>query len=109
MIIYPDPEWFQSLPSELTTQAIFLAGEAAWLPDAALKVVNWLAEADYVVLGVELWENCNGSPKWIATSNYEYDQFSNSPEYAKLNFAGANQFIERFRKHSGALFNLTVA
>lgn len=108
MITYPDPEWYQSLPSELTTEAIFLAGEAAWLPDAAIKVVSWLAEADYIVLGIELWENCNGSPMWIASSNYEYDQLSKLPEYTKLNFAGAIQFIERFREHPGALFNLTV-
>lgn len=108
MNTYPDPEWFQALPLSLSTQAVFLAGEAAWFPCTALQVVNWLADAGYAVIGIELWENCDGRPKWIATSNYEYDQFSQSPEYIKLNLAGATEFIERFRVHPKALFNLTL-
>lgn len=109
MNTYPDPAWFQALPPTLTAQAIFLAGEAAWLPDAALKVISWLTEAGYAVIGVELWEDCGGRPVWIATSNYEHDQSSNSPEYIKLNFAGATQFVERFGHRVGALFNLTIS
>lgn len=95
------------IAGDITSKAISLAGEPAWSSDDALEVIWQLASSSLAVVGVELWQEDDGSPRWIASSDYEYDWETNWSQYVDKCSRGAAIFIERFRKEPGALFNLT--
>ena len=93
------------LPPELLAKAKSLAGETAWSADDALEVIKSSSAAGVAISGVELWQEDDGFPKWIATSDYKYDKAS--AEYAALCAKSAADFVQRFRTEIGALFNLS--
>jgi hypothetical protein len=43
------------IPPELAAQSFTKGSEAAWRPDSAPKVVEWLGQNGFAVLGTELW------------------------------------------------------
>jgi hypothetical protein len=96
-----------AIPQRLLKSARTLAGELAWPPNDAIAVVRWLASTNNIVTGVELWENVQGNPKWIATSDYKVNESEPMTLRAKSCLNNAANFIQRFRNHPGALFNLS--
>jgi hypothetical protein len=42
-------------PSELAAQSFTAGSEAGWRPESAPKVVEWLGQNGFAVLGTELW------------------------------------------------------
>ena len=42
-------------PYELAENALTVGSEAAWPPESASKVVQWLGQNGFAVLGTELW------------------------------------------------------
>ena len=93
-------------PKELA-KATLLAGELAWSADDVLHVIEHLANTGYAIVGVELWQNIEGHPKWIATSNYKHDEIDDKCEYASLCAKSAKGFVNHFKHTPGALFNLS--
>lgn len=94
------------IPDELMAKAVILAKEPAWVPGDALEVVAWLAKANIAVVGAESLQEERGSPKWLASSNYQYDQSAGWGTYVKQCSEGASNFIRRFQDTPGVLFNL---
>jgi hypothetical protein len=101
-----DSRDFNDLPIELSAQAVTLAGELAWPREPALSVVGWALGASRTIAGVEVWHNDNGSPKWIASSDYRYDS-PDPGERVRISVDGALDFIARFGSDPAALFNIT--
>src|SRR4051794_35767978 len=55
------------IPAELAAQAIVLAGEPAWPPDAARRVIEYLRQSGVAVLGIEMWLPEGGSPRVLTS------------------------------------------
>jgi hypothetical protein len=93
------------LPEAIVSKAVVLAGEWAWPSPYAEEVVMRFQTAGKVVSGVELWQNQDGSPKWLATSNYSVDLSDEHEMLVSASARDALEFIARFRDLPGALFN----
>lgn len=98
----------------LAAKAVVLAGEPAWEAEDAFQVAAELAYESCIILGVELWLNENGKPKWIATSGYSYDNVAASSERIRLSCEAARDFVrwgEAYIEHNDnskrPLYNLT--
>ena len=96
-----------NLPPELQTSAIILGQEPAWRTRDVGEVIAWLAHHNLAVVGVEHWQEVQGFPKWIASSNYNYEPIVVWKEYVHHCAEGAVAFVERFGAERDALFNLT--
>ncbi len=94
------------LSTPLLAKAKILAGELAWSADDALEVINSLSASHFSVVGVELWQEHQGSPKWIATSDYNHSEDGDNKQYVELCAQSAKQFVLRFQHEPDALFNL---
>jgi hypothetical protein len=106
MTLNHDDSEQETLPSELLSRATILAGEPAWPSVDVLLVIDWLVRKGYVTLGVELWREKDGSPLWIASSDYNHDQEVNWSKRVHLCAESAKDFVRRFEREPGALFNL---
>jgi hypothetical protein len=93
--------------SELLARAVVLAGESAWFARDARRVVSWLANNQCAVVGMELWQDDNGSPLWIASSDYNYEPYPSWSQYVVRCAEAATEFIERFDEGTSGLFNIT--
>ena len=93
--------------SELLARALVLAGEPAWVASDAILVISGLANNQCAVVGVEVWQEANGSPRWIASSDYHYEPGRRWSEYVARCAEAATEFIKRFDKEMSGLFNLT--
>lgn len=92
---------------KMLDKAIILAKEPFWSYADALQVVDEISKKNYAIVGVELYEQIDGSPKWIATSNYSYGKKIVWIEYSKRCNESARDFIETNREHKGGLFNFS--
>ena len=90
----------------LIEKGVKLSGEMAWPPDAAIEVIDYMANAGEAVVGVEWWRDVRGMATWEATSNYHCDHSLPHSEYVAACAKGAKDFIEQFRNEPGALFNI---
>jgi hypothetical protein len=95
------------IPMELISRGVVLAGEYAWPAEDAIRVIDHLVRANLGVTGVELWQDSEGYPRWIATSNYNCDEAAGWAAYVECSGAGAKSFVWRFTEEPGALFNLS--
>lgn len=99
---------FLGLPSELRGKARVLFEYAAWPPEAALEVIDWLEGAGFAVVGVERWAEVNRLPKWIATSGYEHEPAGAQTAWVRLCAESARGFVREHAGEPGALFNLSA-
>lgn len=95
------------LPFDLLSKGRVLAGETAWPPEIIPEVIARLGDYGLAVVGVELWREERGLPVWIASSNYRCERGTSWEEHVKCCTTGALEFIQRFGKEQGAIFNLT--
>ncbi len=98
---------YSTLPSALRERGRILASEYMWEPEDVIEVINHFEALGKCVVGVELFQEVDGRPKFLATSGFdrtlEKDPNSGPKDYA----ACAREFVEQFRTEEGALFNLT--
>lgn len=94
-------------PTELLARAKTLGGELAWDAQGALRAIAWLQSKESLVLGVEMWVELHGAPRWIASSSYKFDSLTDWKERSNRCTAEAKKFVERFAEEPNALFNLT--
>ena len=97
------------LPVQLIAKARILAGEPAWPAEAAEEAIGWLEGVGLAVVGVELWRARAGAPMWVASSDYRCDQAADWSRHVESCARGAREFVHRFEREPGALFNLTWA
>ena len=96
------------LPQEFRAKARAFGDELAWAAPDADQVISWLAGELCAVVGVELWREQGGHPRWIATSDYSPSASAAiTPEEVARCARKADEFIQAHRREPGALFNLT--
>jgi len=96
------------LSQEILSRAVVLSGEPAWKSQDAIEAVKELHSKGYAVLGVELWIAQGSSPKWIATSNYNFDDLLAWEDVAQNCKDAAIDFIAKMEGETKeSLFNLT--
>lgn len=61
------------------------------------------------MVGVELWEEVDGHPRWIASSNYYCRNHTEWASYVECCAKGAMEFVDRFEHEPNPLFNLSWA
>jgi hypothetical protein len=108
VLIDNDKEILDLLPRDLLNKAFSLGGEYAWEPVDSIEVAHALAKRGIAIVGVELWNEQDGNPLWIATSNYECPASGEWAEYVAICRDGALNFIKRFQAEPNAVFNFTL-
>lgn len=99
----------EHIPEPLLKRAKILANELAWHPEDAIQVIEWLVLDTSGIVGVELWQDVHGKPRWLASSNYECDgQTECWDEFIVCCASAAKSFVLQFYDHPGALFNFSV-
>lgn len=98
---------YNVLPNKLVAKAVVFGNELAWPAQDALKVIDFAVGAGCAISGVELWQECDGHPQWIATSDYTCEMGNNWMRYKQCCANGATLFVQRFAQEPGALFNLS--
>ncbi len=98
---------FPEVPAVLLAKARVLAGETAWRANDAVDVIDHLASKGVAVVGVELWREDEGAPRWIASSDYELKAGTSASDYVTQSKNAAVAFVQRFSERPDALFNLT--
>ena len=97
----------EPLSKELLQKSFSFGEEYFWKYKDALKVINELSKDYYAVIGVELYEQAGNAPRWLATSNYAYEETLPWDTYVKLCERAAINFIKSSKVDSDALFNLS--
>lgn len=97
----------EPLSKELLQRSFFFGGEHFWKYEDALKVISELSKDYYAVVGVELYEQDGNAPRWVATSNYMYEETLPWNEYVKSCEKAAITFVKNNKIDSNALFNLS--
>lgn len=95
-----------TLPRALINKAVLLAGELSWFSEDALQAIQWLSAHGCAILGVEIWEEREGSPKWIASSDYNYELYDDWIDYCQRCADAASQFVKGVKYKHTSLFNL---
>lgn len=95
------------IPKEILDKAVALCNENFWTYLDALRVVEVLSVRSCAIVGVELHEQVDDSPKWIATSNYNHDENVPWIKYVELCNNSAKDFIELNKEYKSGLFNFT--
>ncbi len=67
------------IPKKILDKAVVLSNENFWSYSNALQIVDVLLVKSCAIVGVELFEQIDDSPKWIATSNYNHNKNCNDP------------------------------
>jgi len=96
----------KSLPSDLETAAQRFGSELAWCPSDARRVIEFLRDAGYAVLGVEIWTSEGASPKVWGWSVYEVPYDGDWHQFVQENAARALRELEKPLPTQG-LVNLT--
>ena len=93
------------LPAELRSRAHNLSGELAWTAEDALVVIDLFEDSGVSIAGLELWEELEGHPRWIASVNFEPDREQTEEPDCRRFAAAARNFIVMHGDRNGALFN----
>lgn len=97
----------EKLPERLLVRAERLGNELAWPADAVREVIDWFRNANVAIVGVELWHEDHGAPKWISSSAYQCERSTDWHSYLECCATGALAFVDWSKQDPDALFNLT--
>lgn len=100
-------KYFPPVSKSLVAQAKIFHKELSWDFETALKIVSELSKKEYAVIGVELWEEVEGSPKWIASSNYNFYFDKGWKKCVKKNKNAAKDFVIKYQTYPKGLFNFS--
>ena len=96
------------ISEEIIKKAITMCDENFWSYLDALQVAAELSKSNLAIVGVELYERINNYPKWIATSNYNYDKLLLLwDKFAEFCNKSAIEFIKSNKDPKNILFNFS--
>ena len=108
-------EWIELLPKDLLASAYRANAEMAWRRQDAIRVIEILRSADYMILGLEVWLPTKPGP--TIPTPYIYGWMGTTDISSATHARSAEEYVQTFawdpedKSHSAAepYFNITAA